>query len=210
MRSLVLIDIQIDFLPAGALPVPEGDAVIPVANRIQSRFELVVATQDWHPANHGSFARSHPGKRIYDSIEWNGLPQTLWPVHCVQNSRGAELALALNRNRIAKVFQKGVDPGIDSYSGFFDNGHRRSTGLGDWLKAKGVTEVYVCGLATDYCVKFTALDAVQLGFHVALIEDACRGVNLRPDDVPKAMEEMKHAGVKILSSPFLVAPSRLA
>src|SRR6266699_22302 len=169
MRALILVDIQNDFLPGGALAVPAGDAVIPVANKLQSVFPLVVATQDWHPANHGSFAASHPGKKVFEQIELNGLPQTLWPVHCVQNTKGAELAGALNRDRIAKTFQKGTDAGIDSYSGLFDNGHRKSTGLGEWLKQKNVTEVFVCGLATDYCVKFTALDAVQFGFKTFLI-----------------------------------------
>jgi nicotinamidase/pyrazinamidase len=195
MIALVLVDIQNDFLPGGALPVPEGDAIIPIANQIQNRFELIVATQDWHPPNHGSFAANHPGKKLFQQIELNGLSQTLWPVHCVQNSQGAELAPGLGKERIAKIFQKGVDPGIDSYSGFFDNGHRRSTGMGEWLKAKRVTEIWVCGLATDYCVKFTALDGLQLGFKVSLVEEACRGVNLKPNDAAKAIEEMKRAGV---------------
>jgi len=195
MKALILVDIQNDFLPGGALPVPEGDAVIPVANRLQAAFPLVVATQDWHPANHGSFAANHPGKKVFEQIELNGLPQTLWPVHCVQGTSGAELAPGLQRARIAKIFPKGTDAGIDSYSGLFDNGHRKSTGLGEWLKAKGVTEVYVCGLATDYCVKFTALDATQLGFKTHFVEDASRGVNLRPDDVRNAIAEMSRTGV---------------
>ena len=162
MTCLILVDIQNDFLPGGALAVPDGDAVIPVANKLQGAFPLVVATQDWHPANHGSFAASHPGKKVFEQIDLNGLPQTLWPVHCVQGTRGAELATGLNRDRITNIFQMGTDAGIDSYSGLFDNGHRRSTGLGEWLKAQAVTEVFVCGLATDYCVKFTALDAARM------------------------------------------------
>ncbi len=200
MKALILVDIQNDFLPGGALAVPDGDAVIPVANKLQSAFPVVVATQDWHPANHGSFAASHPGKKVFEQIELNGLPQTLWPVHCVQNTTGAELARALVRERIAKVFPKGTDPNIDSYGGLFDNGHRRSTGLGEWLKAQRVTEVFVCGLATDYCVKFTALDAAKMGFKTHLIEDASRGVNLRSDDVRNAIEEMKRAGVVVMQS----------
>jgi nicotinamidase/pyrazinamidase len=159
---------------------------------------------DWHPANHGSFAASHPGKRVFEQIQLNGLLQTLWPVHCVQNTMGAELASTLNRERIAKVFPKGMDAGIDSYSGLFDNGHRKSTGLGEWLKAQGVTEVFACGLATDYCVKFTALDAAQVGFMTHLVEDASRGVNLRPDDVKNAVEEMKRAGVAVVQSAELL------
>ena len=200
MKALILVDIQNDFLPGGALAVPDGDAVIPVVNKLLPAFPLVIATQDWHPANHGSFATSHPGKKMFEQIELNGLPQTLWPVHCVQGTRGAELAEALNRNRIAKVFPKGTDVGVDSYSGFFDNGHRKSTGLGEWLKTQNVTEVFVCGLATDYCVKFTGLDAAQNGFKTYLIEDASRGVNLRPDDVKNAIEEMKRAGIAVVQS----------
>ena len=208
MKCLVLVDIQNDFLPGGALAVPEGDAVIPVANKLQVAFPLVVATQDWHPDNHGSFAASHPGKKVFEQIELNGLPQTLWPAHCVQNTPGAALAGSLKRDRIAKVFQKGTDPGIDSYSGLFDNGHRKSTGMGEWLKQKNVTEVFVCGLATDYCVKFTALDAVQFGFKTYLVEDASRGVNLRPDDVKNAIEEMRRAGVSVCCSYELVGQKK--
>jgi len=197
MRALILVDIQNDFLPGGALAVPAGDAVVPIANELQAAFPLVVATQDWHPANHGSFAANHPGKNVFEQIDLNGLPQTLWPIHCVQGTAGAELAPGLQRDRIARVFTKGTDSGIDSYSGFFDNGHRKATGLGDWLKGKGVSEVFVCGLATDYCVKFTALDAVSLGFKTHLVEDACRGVNLRPNDVKTSIEEMRRAGVAV-------------
>lgn len=199
-RALIVVDLQNDFLPGGALAVPLGDEVIPVINGLLPHFELAVATQDWHPADHGSFAANHPGKNVYDQITLAGLPQTLWPVHCVENSHGAQLASALHTTRLAGVFQKGTDPAIDSYSGFFDNGHRRATGLGDWLKSRGVSEVCVCGLATDYCVKFTALDAVQLGFVVSLAADACRGVNLRPHDSQDAIEDMKRAGVRIESS----------
>jgi nicotinamidase/pyrazinamidase len=205
MKALILVDIQNDFLPGGALAVPDGDKIIPLANRLQAAFPLVIATQDWHPANHGSFAANHPGKKLFEQIELNGLPQTLWPIHCVQGTRSAELAKELQRERIAKIFPKGTDAGIDSYSGLFDNGHRKSTGLGEWLKAKGVTEVYVCGLATDYCVKFTALDAAQSGFKTYFIEDASRGVNLQPDDVKKAIAEMKRAGISICRSSELAS-----
>jgi nicotinamidase/pyrazinamidase len=204
MKTLVLVDIQNDFLPGGALAVPDGDKIIPIVNKLQPIFPIVVATQDWHPANHGSFAANHPSKNIYNQIELNGLPQTLWPIHCVQNTKGAELAAALDQSHIEKIFQKGTDPAIDSYSGLFDNGHRKSTGLGEWLKSRGVTEVFVCGLATDYCVKFTALDAIQFGFKTHLIEDACRGVNLRPTDIQNAIAEMKSAGVTILQSADLL------
>ncbi|HWW01511.1 MAG TPA: bifunctional nicotinamidase/pyrazinamidase [Candidatus Acidoferrum sp.] len=200
MKALILVDIQNDFLPGGALAVPDGDAVIPIANKLQTAFPLVVATQDWHPANHGSFASNHRDKKVFEQIELNGLPQTLWPVHCVQNTPGAAFPEGLKQERIAKVFQKGTDSGIDSYSGLYDNGHRKSTGLGEWLRDKGATEVFVCGLATDYCVKFTALDAVQFGFRTFLIEDASRGVGLRQDDVKNAISEMSRAGVLIVRS----------
>ena len=205
MNCLILVDIQNDFLLGGSLAVPEGDKIIPVANRLQAAFPLVVATQDWHPLNHGSFAANHPGRKPFEQIELNGLPQTLWPIHCVQGTRGAELAKDLQRERITKIFHKGTDAGIDSYSGLYDNGHRKSTGLGEWLKAKGVTEVFVCGLATDYCVKFTALDAAQLGFKTYFIEDASRGVNLQPDGVKNSIAEMKRAGIGICHSSELVS-----
>ena len=132
MNALILVDIQNDFLPGGALPVPEGDAVIPIANRLQAggRFDLIVATQDWHPADHGSFAANHPGHKVGEVIDLNGLPQILWPVHCVQETRGAAFADGLAMMDIEKVFTKGTDPTIDSYSGFFDNGQRKATGLG--------------------------------------------------------------------------------
>jgi nicotinamidase/pyrazinamidase len=200
MKALILVDIQTDFLPGGALAVPDGDAIIPVVNRLQTKFPLVVATQDWHPTNHGSFAANHPGKNVFEQIDLNGLPQTLWPVHCVQGTPGAELATGLQREHIAKIFPKGTDASIDSYSGLNDNGHRKSTGLGEWLKAKGVAEVFVCGLATDYCVKFTALDAAQMGFKTFFIEDASRGVNLQPDDVKNAVAEINRAGITSLQS----------
>jgi nicotinamidase/pyrazinamidase len=200
MNALILVDLQNDFCPGGALPVPEGDTVIPLANSLQSRFPLVVATQDWHPRDHGSFAAQHPGRQPGQVIDLNGLPQVLWPVHCVQNTRGAEFHPNLDRSRIERVFHKGTDPAIDSYSGFFDNGHRKATGLGDYLKHKGVTDVFVLGLATDYCVKFTALDARELGFTTNLVEDASRGVNLRPTDVADAVKDMAAAGVKVIGS----------
>jgi nicotinamidase/pyrazinamidase len=198
MNALVLVDIQNDFCPGGTLAVPEGDAVVPIVNRLQAGYDLVVATQDWHPANHGSFAGNHPGRAVGEQIELAGLPQILWPVHCVQNTRGAEFHPALNLGRVARVFRKGTDPTIDSYSGFFDNGHRAATGLAEYLRERGVEEVHVCGLATDYCVKFTALDAIALGFRVALVEKAARGVELQPGDVRRAVDELRERGVTII------------
>ena len=193
----MIVDVQNDFCPGGALPVPEGDRVVAVINRIQPGFDLVVATQDWHPADHGSFAANHPGRRPGERIELAGLPQILWPVHCVQNTPGAELHPELDRAPIARVFRKGTDPNVDSYSGFFDNGHRRSTGLGEYLMGRGVGDVYVCGLATDYCVKATVLDAVALDFKTHLVENACRGIDLRAGDVRQAIRQMRGQGVVV-------------
>lgn len=200
MKALILVDLQNDFCTGGALEVAEGNLVIPIANALLNKFDLVIATQDWHPADHGSFAAMHPWRKPGAIIELNGLPQVLWPMHCVQDSFGAEFVKELDVSKITKVFVKGTDPGIDSYSGFFDNGHRKSTGLGEYLKEQGVTELYILGLATDYCVKFTVLDGLELGFKVNLIEDACRGVNLQPDDVAKAITEMAAKGATILQS----------
>jgi nicotinamidase/pyrazinamidase len=198
LNALILTDIQNDFVPGGALAVKEGDQIVPIVNRLQSHFDLVVATQDWHPANHGSFAANHPGKKPGDVIELDGLPQILWPVHCVQKTVGAAFVSALDMKQVAEVFQKGTDPRIDSYSSFFDNEHRKATGLGDFLKARRVTDVFIAGLATDYCVKFSALDAISLGFKTHMIEEACRGVNLQESDAAKAIEEMREAGVEIV------------
>jgi nicotinamidase/pyrazinamidase len=200
MKALIIVDVQNDFCPGGALEVREGDQVVPVINRLQPRFDLVVATQDWHPANHGSFASNHPGRQRGEVIKLAGLPQILWPDHCVQGTPGAELHPALDRSRIAPVVHKGTDPTIDSYSGFFDNGRRAATGLEKFLRERNVDEVYICGLATDYCVKATAVDARSLGFKTSLIEDAARGVELRPGDVQRAIDEMWSAGVEIVHS----------
>jgi len=199
MKALILVDLQNDFCAFGALAVPEGNEVIPIANDLMEQFDLVVATQDWHPANHGSFAANHPWRKPGQVIDLHGLPQILWTIHCVQETFGADFVGNLNTDKIDKVFPKGTDPEIDSYSGFFDNGHRKATGMGDYLKEQGVDTVYVMGLATDYCVKFTALDAVELGFKTYLIPEGCRGVNLSEGDVEKALEEMKERGVEMVA-----------
>ncbi len=200
MNALILADIQNDFCPGGALAVPGGDEVVPVANRLMPHFDLVIATQDWHPPQHGSFAATHSGKNVGDVIDLDGLKQILWPIHCVQDTPGADLHSALDRHRIHHYVRKGTDPTIDSYSGFFDNGHRKSTGLGDYLRAHQVSDVYVCGLTTDYCVKATALDAAKLGFNTHLVRDATRGINSRPGDVDRALAEMQSHGVRIVNS----------
>ena len=197
MRTLIIVDVQNDFIEGGALAVPGGGQVVPVIDRLQAGFDLIVATQDWHPANHRSFAANHPGKTVGEIIDLDGLEQVLWPVHCVQGTPGADFAPGLDRSRWAAVFQKGTDPEIDSYSGFFDNGHRRQTALGAFLRERGAEAIWVAGLATDYCVKFTALDARQEGFAVHLIENACRGVEVRPGDTARAVAEMRAAGVRM-------------
>lgn len=198
-KALIIVDVQKDFLPGGALAVNEGDQIIPLVNRLQQKFDLVVATQDWHPKDHGSFARNHH-KPVGEKVRLAGLDQTLWPDHCVQGTPNADFAEQLHTEDIETVFRKGTDRTIDSYSGFFDNGHKNATGLGGYLKEKGVDEVHIVGLATDYCVKFTALDAVNLGFKTAVVLPACRGVNLNAGDVDKAIAEMREAGVNIIQN----------
>ncbi len=180
-RALILVDIQNDFCPGGSLAVREGDQIVPVVNELQRHFDLVVATKDWHPQGHASF-------------------ETLWPPHCVQGTQGAEFVATLDTTRIARTFLKGTDIAVDSYSGFFDNEHKRATGLGDYLKAQGITDVVITGLATDYCVKFTALDALQLGFRTTIIRDATRGVEVNPGDTEQALREMTEAGAHITDS----------
>ena len=198
--ALIIVDVQNDFMPGGALPTRHGEEVVPVINALQPRFEVVVATQDWHPKNHGSFASNHPGKKPGDVVALNGLEQILWPDHCVQGSRGADLHRDLDTARIVKLAQKGTDPTIDSYSTFFDNGRKKSTGLEKYLRENGVTDVYIGGLATDYCVLWSARDAVELGFVTHVITDACRGVDLQPGDIDRAFDEMRSIGVEVLPS----------
>jgi nicotinamidase/pyrazinamidase len=197
MKALLLVDLQNDFLPGGALAVPHGDEVVSVANQLMPAYEVVVATQDWHPADHLSFASQHPGKQIGDVIALAGLDQILWPDHCVQNTRGAEFALGLNRGSIQHVVHKGTHRTIDSYSGFFDNARRKATGLESYLRSKGVDTVHIVGLATDYCVKATALNAIDLGFRTVLLTTGVRGVELKPGDCQRAIEQMRAAGVEI-------------
>jgi nicotinamidase/pyrazinamidase len=194
MKALLLIDIQLDFLPGGSLAVTDGDAILPLLNDLQPHFDLVVATQDWHPAGHRSFASAHPGQALFSEIEWQGLPQRMWPDHCVQGSAGAALHPALNLDRVEAIFRKGTDPDLDSYSAFFDNGHRRATGLTAYLRARGITEVVVAGLATDYCVYFSAKDARSEGFDVAVIEDASRGI--APESIAAAKADLLAQGVR--------------
>ena len=200
MKALVVVDVQIDFLPGGALEVRHGDQIIPVINEIIGKFEFIIATKDWHPQNHKSFASQYVGKNPGDRIKLKNLEQVLWPDHCVQGTEGAEFSNELDHSKIQEIFVKGTDSEIDSYSGFFDNGHLRSTGLGDYLRGALVEEIYLVGLATDYCVKFTALDSVKEGFKTFVIADATKAVNLNPNDYEDALEEMRLAGAIILNS----------
>lgn len=200
MDALLLVDIQNDFLPGGALAVPNGDEVVAVANRLMPHLPMVVATQDWHPASHGSFASQHQSKQFGDRVTLHGLPQTLWPDHCIQETPGGNFADALHSGRIVKVFRKGTRTHVDSYSGFFDNARRFDTGLSQWLHSKGIRRLYVVGLATDYCVKATVADALELGFQVTLVSDGCRGVNLAPGDADAAIHFMRERGATLMTS----------
>jgi len=199
MKALILVDIQNDFTPTGTLPVPEGDQVVPVVNNIMNKFELVVSIQDWHPPDHKSFAIHH-NKNPGEIITLNGTDQTLWPVHCVQGTTGAEFVTGLNIEGIAKVFKKGMDREVDSYSGFFDNAHKRDAGLGDYLKERGVDEVYITGLALDVCVKFTSLDAKSLGFKTKVVVDATRAANINAGDGDRAIADMQAVGIDTVMS----------
>jgi len=198
MNALLLIDIQIDFMPGGRLAVPDGDAIIPLVNALQPQFDLVVASQDWHPAGHRSFASSHPGHATFTEIEWQGLPQMLWPDHCVQATPGAELHPALDTRCVEAIFRKGTDPNIDSYSAFFDNGHRKGTGLAAYLRGRGVTVVYLAGLAADYCVYFTAKDALAEGFGVVVLAEATRAISA--EGWAAAQADLRQHGGHVVSS----------
>lgn len=200
MKALVIVDMQNDFMPGGALGVPMGNEIVPIINSLIPKFPLVVSTQDWHPHDHVSFAASHPGKKVGDVIKIGDSDQVLWPVHCVRNTHGAELIASLEKENIAGSFYKGTDKNIDSYSTFFDNVHRKSTGLGDYLKSRGINEVYFAGLTTEYCVFYSVNDAIDLGFIAYVIADACRPINLNPHDEERAYEAMKTKGAKIVKS----------
>lgn len=199
-RALLLIDLQVDFVEGGALAVPNGSEVIEVANRLIPCFDLVVATLDFHPADHKSFASQNRGVGLYGEFELEGLPQAAWPDHCIAGSAGAELVSRLDVQGIDYRIYKGTDRRIDSYSGFYDNGHRKGTGLTELLKAQEVREVVILGLATDYCVLYTALDSVAEGFLTVVVTDGCRGVGLRPTDIPEALARMERAGVRLAKS----------
>ncbi|MCC5915963.1 MAG: bifunctional nicotinamidase/pyrazinamidase [Cryomorphaceae bacterium] len=177
MKALIIVDAQIDFMPGGALEVSRGHEIVPVINRVLPKFELAVATQDWHPQNHKSFYTNHEGKSPFEEITLHGLAQVLWPNHCVQGTKGAEFHPQINMNPVEAIFRKGMNPEIDSYSGFYDNGRKVSTGLAGYLREKGATDLYFCGLAADICVYFTMMDALEEGFNVHLISDATKALD---------------------------------
>jgi len=204
MRALLVVDIQLDFMPGGALAVPEGDAIIePIRKLMRSGFfEPIVATQDWHPAGHISFASAHPGRSPFETIELYGHEQVLWPDHCVQGTPGAALQANLEWERVSAIIRKGTDPKVDSYSGFRNNWNERQqrppTGLGGYLTERGINDIYICGLARDFCVKWTAQDAVDLGFHTSIIWDCTRPVDPSTDD--SVHEALGAYGAQILES----------
>jgi len=199
IEALIIVDLQYDFMPDGALGVKKANEVIPLINGLIGKFSLVVASQDWHPANHISFADTH-AMEVGETIEVHGTEQVLWPVHCVEHTHGAALVKELNKDRIHKYFHKGCDPKIDSYSAFYDNERKKETGLDAFLREKNVTKIFIAGLTTEYCVFYTALDGLEMGYEVAVIIDACRPVNLEPHDEKNAVEKMKKAGVEIIRS----------
>jgi nicotinamidase/pyrazinamidase len=204
MKALLIVDIQNDFVPGGVLAVPGGDAIIPIINKIQDRFEIVIAAQDWHPPNHCSFVTQHSGKKQGQIVQVDGLDQILWPVHCVEDTPGAEFSPLLDMSRVSRVIQKGTDPYIDSYSVFFDNGRRKQTPLNAYLENKGVCDITICGFSTDYCVRYTAFDAIELGWSVSVVRDAVRGLNIKPGDTDRAIDDMIHAGVTVIESAKIV------
>lgn len=207
MRTLIITDVQHDFMPGGALGVKEGNEIVPVINELIPHFDHVFATQDWHPPHHISFASAH-GKKPGEKIQVGSGEQILWPDHCLQKTRGADLAHGLHREKIEAIFHKGVDPKVDSYSTFYDNARKRSTGLADHLRKHHLTDLYFVGLATDYCVLYSVLDALDLGFPTWVIRDACRAINLRPGDEERAFEKMREKGAKIVTSREVLHPPR--
>lgn len=196
MKALVIVDMQNDFLPGGALAVEKGDEIISFINAIQASYDLVVATQDWHPQTHQSFASQHSGKDIMDVIQLNDLEQVLWPDHCVQGSYGAQFSDQLAMDRVEMIVRKGMDEEIDSYSGFFDNGRRKNTGLHGFLKDREVTEVHFCGLAADFCVYYSAMDALDLGYKSCILSKGTRSID-KSTYMEKKEKFLKKGGVLI-------------
>jgi len=201
MKALVIIDVQNDFMPGGSLEVPDGDRIVPVINELQEKFDLVVATQDWHPEDHVSFASNHEDKKPFDTINWQGMEQVMWPDHCVMNSRGADFHKAMHTKNIEAIFRKGMDRNIDSYSGFYDNGHKKSTGLAGYLRERNATDLFFCGLAADVCVQFSIKDALEEGFAATLVEDATRAIS--EEEYKKLRNDLQDRGCRMVTSDSL-------
>ncbi|MBL7006199.1 MAG: bifunctional nicotinamidase/pyrazinamidase [Spirochaetia bacterium] len=196
--ALIIIDIQNDFCPGGALAVPDGDSIISTINSLCSQFRLVIAAQDWHPVKHISFASTHPGKQVYDTIPWNNDTQILWPDHCIAGSPGSAFHPALNTDLCSLIIRKGINLEIDSYSAFFENDHITPTGLAGYLEEQKITSLVLCGLATDYCIYYSALDAVKLGFSVSVLQEGVRGVNQPEGSIEAAISDMQQKGIEFI------------
>jgi nicotinamidase/pyrazinamidase len=202
---LLVVDVQVDFCPGGRLPVPDGDTVVPVVNRLAPAFDRVVATQDWHPPGHVSFASAHPGKRPFDVVRTKDGEQILWPDHCVPGTPGAEFHPDLLTAAFDLIVRKGRRPDLDSYSAFFENDRRTPTGLQFYLEGLGVNEVWLAGLALDVCVFYSAMDAIRLGFRTTIVADACRGIDSPPGSLSSRLEEMGRKGVRFVEASELEA-----
>lgn len=200
ISALIVVDLQNDFCEGGALAVKGGDQTVGPVNAISPLFDLVVLTQDWHPRGHVSFASSWPGRKLYDSVEADGIPQVLWPDHCVRGSAGADFRPGLDTGGASLIIRKGMRARLDSYSGFFENDRTTSTGLDGWLRSAGASELYIAGLATDFCVLYTVLDALRLGYKVRVVEDAIRGVDIPPGGAPRAVNAMRREGAAFVES----------
>lgn len=203
MKALLVVDIQNDFCPGGALAVPNGDTIVPTVNKLVNVFDAVIQTQDWHPAGHSSFASSHKGKELYDTVEMDYGTQVLWPDHCIQGSMGAEFHPELNTLKTQVVIRKGFRREIDSYSTFFENDQETTTGLTGYLDQCGITDLYTVGLATDFCVKWSILDGIDEGFNMHIVKDAVKGIDL-DGSLDAAWDEMKEKGVNIVTSEDLL------
>lgn len=203
MRALLIIDVQNDFCPGGALEVPNGDVIIPTINKLSEQFDIVIQTQDWHPQGHSSFASSYQGKKPYETIEMSYGEQVLWPDHCIQSSKGSDFHADLETSRSQLIIRKGFRKNIDSYSAFYENDNSTTTGLTGYLKERNIDTLYAVGLATDFCVKWSVIDGIKEGFDVYVVEDAVKGIDIE-GSVGQAWDEMLDQGATKVSSPELL------
>ena len=199
-NALIIVDVQNDFCPGGKLAVPDGDKIIQTINKLSNKFEKVIATQDWHPENHLSFAVNHPGKKEFEVFDYKGIKQVLWPAHCVSGTPGADFHPDLTIKNINLILRKGSNPEIDSYSAFRENDRTTMTGLEGYLKSLEIKEIYLCGLALDYCIFYSAMDAKELGFETFVIIDGTKGIDSPIGNIDKSLNVMKEAGIKIVES----------